>query len=128
MQNSMATLEWIDAGEKGKWLAVREEYIFTTPVRQILYYPVCEGTEARARECYDLPQELRSWGEGRYTFASVGGRQITVLLLDGGKTIPVKTIEEPIACSKVRKGIETRWNSSRRCWQKYLKSAGWVAA
>ncbi len=122
----MATLEWIDAGDKGKWLAVREVYTFTTPVRQIVYYPVCQGTEARARGCFDLPQDLRSWGEGRYTFTVNGGRQITVELLDGGKTLPIHSEEQPIPCPKVRAGIETRWNGNY--WQKYLKSQGWVAA
>lgn len=123
----MSTLEWIDAGDKGKWLAVREEHVrYSEPIKQVVFYPVYRATESEARDTYNLGTELQGWGEGRYTFTTVGGRQISVHLLHGGKTLPVYTEEHPIPCPKVRVGTETRWNGSY--WQKWTKTKGWVVA
>lgn len=33
---------------------------------------------------------------------------------------------EPVACPKVRKGVETRYHFGR--WEKFLKADGWIAA
>ena len=48
-------------------------------------------------------------------------------LLGGGSAKSISLVEEPLPCPKVRKDIETRWNSSREQWEKLLRK-GWVAA
>jgi len=68
----------------------------------------------------------RFYGAGRYLLDCRPYRPVAVDLIDGGKTLPVKTDRQPIPCPKVRKGTETRYLMGH--WQKYTKTKGWVSA
>ena len=49
-------------------------------------------------------------------------------LPEGDSTKAISVTEEPFPCPKVRKDMETRWNSSKERWEKYSKVKGWIAA
>lgn len=50
------------------------------------------------------------------------------VLPGGGQQKAVHTVRRAIPPPKVKAGIETRWNSDRERWEKYLKTKGWVPA
>jgi hypothetical protein len=102
------------------------------PIRHTLYWAVSElVTETRAIEFYPevangREQPLYRNDTALYSFRRDSGEWVNVRIIGGGqaKAFLVETTDVPMP--KVRKGIETRFNSG--CWQKYLKADGWVTA
>lgn len=54
------------------------------------------------------------------------GIRRTILLENGGKTLPLQVTKTPIPCPKVRRGTKVRY--ARGYWEKYLKTCGWTYA
>ena len=102
------------------------------PVRMYQNYP----TELRV---YDFMRNFsitslnellitRQESHGVFAFCiknSLCGPEWKIQLKDGGKTLSIETLKEPIPCPKTRKGINTRWNNGH--WEKELKT-GWCTA
>jgi len=130
----------------GKLMIRNDDTDSRDPVRRSLWWPVlrtsgwlpCWFTPATSdpSRCVHCEQHadapihraeaaLRLSGyDGRYGGQHANGNRYAVEIDPRGQA--VKVLETPIACPKVRKGIETRWY--RGTWQKYLKAQGWVIA
>ena len=90
------------------------------PIKRTLYYPI--GVKSR-----DYPQHIgarvQPLGNGLYTLYE-GYSPLKFRLINGGQTIPIGHLDEPIPCPTTR--VETRY--VRGHWEKYLKNDGWVYA
>ncbi len=97
---------WYRAGESGE------------------YCTICGQPKDSVGHRHALEPVAISGHDGRYGGTLANGARFTVTIDPRGQA--VKIDETPIACPKVRKGIEVRY--ARGVWQKYLKSSGWVRA
>jgi hypothetical protein len=113
------------------WLCVKERYARSSePIVDIHYWPVAQGYRpdlAYRLVCLDTDQELRKIESGIFEAPNGALTPLRIYLKDGGSTRAIKTEHEPVPCPKVRKGMNTRWNEWKGCWEKELKS-GWTMA
>jgi hypothetical protein len=112
------------------WLCLRvAEPMFNEPQLVTLWFPI-ERENPGDRAVLDLTGCHGSMHGGRVSFrmgtSSTAAWAQERPLPDGGKTVAIASMVTPIPCPKVRAGIQTRYRNGR--WEKYLKSAGWVAA
>lgn len=81
-------------------------------------YSYCTAVDAIGRDASITDGLVSCYlGNGNYFYGTMA---------QGGSTPAIITEESEVECPKVRAGIETRWKDG--CWQKYLKTKGWVAA
>ena len=110
------------------WLCLKYESTLTDrPVIITHYWPfqtvspwdLKEGTLAgiEGAPAHRCDVALYSWRQ------SDVWRHVGFRLVDGGKTLPIKTTETPLPAPKVRRGIETRYYMG--WWQKYTQRYGW---
>jgi len=89
------------------------------PVKSVLYWPI--GRVQGIAFTEDLiGKEAHSIDGGAYKVRRAPYEWVTVVLKDGGRTLPIKVEEFPIPKPKTK--METRYLHGR--WQKLLKS-GW---
>lgn len=119
--------EWLGEWD-GQLCVVSEDTLSSAPVLIRKYWPV--GIKA-----YDFKRNYGSDLMGRRVYPTgpsshgiygIEGVRFQVQLINGGQTIPVHFVKEPIKPPKVKAGIEVRYVEGR--WQKYLKSRGWTDA
>lgn len=124
----MTTNEYL--GQYGNTLCVvYEDSAFSEAKIYRHYWPI-------AGQCVqdwkaEMGEKLLHYNDGVYTFRNIAKwpayglhRSVTFRLANGGQTKPIHTDILDYPCSKVRKGIETRYRNGQ--WEKLLKSKGWV--
>lgn len=108
--------------DKGKWWVVTEFSRYDEPIILRMWWDT--GMDA----CGDRFQELDGSlldcrGNGRYITRK---EKVMIFLPGGGKQQAGRVDKEEYPCPRVKKGIETKYESGE--WFKYLKSKGWVPA
>lgn len=112
------------------WMCLKTiEPMFNEPKLVTQWWPI-ERTAAGEQEVLDLAGNEGCMSGGRVSFRM--GKSPNAAwaqdrnLPQSGRTVAIATETTDYPCPKVRTGIETRYRQGR--WEKYLKSAGWVAA
>lgn len=113
---------------------VRAEYTgYTDPEIQVCYYPTaCEPRTLRQNGIESgepCEPDGRDNSAGQYNLTNhrlMNGRYLMIALVDAGRTKAEIVERIPVACPKVRAGVEVQWRNGR--WEKLLKSKGWVPA
>jgi len=92
---------------------------FSVPEIATLYYPIVgyppEGAETQSFYMDGCKVFFHFRLVGTFSYAN------------GGKTLPTWVERKPVPSPKVRAGTEVRWSGYLGCWEKHLKSKGWVS-
>ena len=112
---------------QNKWCIEDSYYLSSEPKMVTVYYPIGKFSRIIDINYFEMTPVVKTNLPGEYMLyinSTIG--RISIYLSDMGKTIPIETLIKEVSCPKVRKGIEVKWKNG--CWQKYLRSAGWVSA
>lgn len=126
-------LDWTTDGSGAGWLCVAcEDTRYAEPVRTRSYYPVMRASATEAQRDYGpLPAAVREYGAPELGIfvksdapAFFGNGAFKFQLTDGGKTQPIRYVEDDVPAPKTR--CPVRWRDGR--WEKCLARRGWVLA